>query len=215
MVKKLRGTPKPIIGAFLVLTPLLFFTFNSFGVDSDALLEGWEITRATIDKDTNINIVEKQVATIQKQQAAGTTVAQNAGGKLTWPVPSSRLITSKFGPRNTGIAGASKNHGGIDIRAATGTPVVAAADGTVVISKYSSTAGNYIQIDHSKNMSTQYMHNSQLLVKKGDKVKRGQVIAKSGSTGIGSGPHVHFGVIYKGNKVNPVKYVDMTGVTYK
>ena len=142
-------------------------------------------------------------------------MAQNAGGKLTWPVPSSHLITSKFGPRNTGIAGASKNHGGIDIRAATGTPVVAAADGTVVISKYSSTAGNYIQIDHSKNMSTQYMHNSQLLVKKGDKVKRGQVIAKSGSTGIGSGPHVHFGVIYKGNKVNPVKYVDMTGVTYK
>lgn len=72
MIDKIKGIPKPIIGAFLVLVPLLYFTFNSFGVDTDTLLEGWESTKSIVDRDANINIIEKQVTNIQQAQNNST-----------------------------------------------------------------------------------------------------------------------------------------------
>ena len=124
-----------------------------------------------------------------------------------WPCPSSGRITSGFGGRKSPTKGASSNHQGIDISASTGASIVAAADGTVVIATYSYSAGNYIMIDHGGGVSTVYMHCSQLLASKGQKVKKGQTIARVGSTGYSTGSHLHFGVRSGGSYVNPSKYV--------
>ena len=84
---------------------------------------------------------------------------------------------------------------------------MAAADGEVVIATYSYSAGNYIMIDHGGGVSTVYMHCSQLLASKGQKVKKGQTIARVGSTGYSTGPHLHFGIRSDGSYVNPSNYV--------
>lgn len=127
--------------------------------------------------------------------------------KFTWPCPSSGRITSGFGGRSSPTKGASSNHQGIDIGASTGAAIVAAASGTVVISSYSYSAGNYIMINHGGGVYTVYMHCSQLLASEGQQVKQGQTIAKVGSTGYSTGPHLHFGIRTGGRYVNPSNYV--------
>ena len=126
---------------------------------------------------------------------------------FTWPCPASGRITSGFGGRKSPTKGASSNHQGIDISAPTGTSIVAAAAGEVVIATYSSSAGNYVMISHGGGVYTVYMHASNLLVSQGQSVKKGQTIAKVGSTGYSTGSHLHFGVRVNGSYVNPTKYV--------
>ena len=126
---------------------------------------------------------------------------------FTWPCPASGRITSVFGGRKSPTKGASSNHQGIDISAPTGTSIVAAAAGEVVIATYSSSAGNYVMISHGGGVYTVYMHASSLLVSQGQSVKKGQTIAKVGSTGYSTGSHLHFGVRVNGSYVNPTKYV--------
>ena len=126
---------------------------------------------------------------------------------FTWPCPASGRITSGFGSRKSPTKGASSNHQGIDISAPTGTSIVAAAAGEVVIATYSSSAGNYVMISHGGGVYTVYMHASSLLVSQGQSVKKGQTIAKVGSTGYSTGSHLHFGVRVNGSYVNPTKYV--------
>lgn len=145
----------------------------------------------------------------KKAEAQGQTYKPVSIGniKFVWPCPSSGRITSGFGSRTSPTEGASSNHQGIDIGAASGSDIIAAADGTVTISTYSYSAGNYIMLNHGGGVSTVYMHCSKLLVSAGAKVKKGQVIAKVGSTGYSTGPHLHFGVRLNGSYVNPSKYV--------
>lgn len=145
-------------------------------------------------------------ALLREQAASGTTNVVYSGGALLWPCPASTRITSYFGSREQPVPGASTNHKGIDIGVPTGSQVIAAASGTVIVSTYSSSAGYYITISHGGGLSTVYMHNSQLLVNVGDTVTAGQVIALSGSTGYSSGPHLHFGVRVNGEYVNPLSY---------
>ena len=85
----------------------------------------------------------------------------------------------------------------------TNAVVVAAEAGTVVMSCYNGGGGNMVMISHGGGICTVYMHNSQLCVNVGDKVVKGQVIAKAGSTGVSTGPHCHFGVSIDGTYVNP------------
>ena len=98
-------------------------------------------------------------------------------------------------------------HKGIDIATPTGTIVRAAKAGTVVTATYSASAGNFVAIYHGDGVYTYYMHNSSLRVSVGEKVTRGQTIALSGSTGISTGPHLHFAVYAHGSYVNPLNYV--------
>ncbi|MCI9161677.1 MAG: peptidoglycan DD-metalloendopeptidase family protein [Lachnospiraceae bacterium] len=127
--------------------------------------------------------------------------------RFIWPCPASSRVTSGFGGRNSPIEGASANHQGIDIGAASGSSVLAAASGTVVISTYSYSAGNYLMINHGGGVYTVYMHCSQLLASEGQSVIQGQTIAKVGSTGYSTGPHLHFGIRANGQYVNPANYV--------
>lgn len=123
---------------------------------------------------------------------------------------SDAYISSTYGSRRDPITGIVKYHYAIDIACYSGAKnknVVAAADGRVVTSTWHSMSGYYILISHANNMYTLYAHNNKLLVKKGDYVKQGQVIAKAGSTGYSTGPHVHFEVRVGNQRVNPLNYV--------
>ena len=143
----------------------------------------------------------------KKILAAQSKNTKYEGGVLAWPVPGNTRITSPYGYRIHPILKTKKLHTGIDIAAGTGTNVIAANDGTVIFSGYYGGYGYAVIIDHGGKISTLYAHNSKLLVKEGDKVKRGQNIAKSGSTGLSTGPHVHFEVRENGQHKNPMPYL--------
>ena len=145
----------------------------------------------------------------------GTTASSGGGwstgggsyGYFSWPVPSSNYITSRFGYRIHPILGTSKYHAGVDIAASYGTPIYAAAGGTVQVSTYNSSYGNYCVIYHSNGTTTLYAHmNSRPIVSVGQSVYAGQQIGYVGSTGLSSGPHCHFEVRVNGANVNPLSY---------
>ncbi len=129
------------------------------------------------------------------------------GGKFLWPTTNSYTITSPYSMRVHPTLGVYKQHTGIDIGASYGTNVLAAADGTVIIAGWNNAYGNYVVINHGGGVTTLYGHNSSLTVSKGQKVSRGQVIAKVGSTGYSTGPHIHFEVQVNGSPVNPMSYL--------
>ncbi|MCI7796879.1 MAG: peptidoglycan DD-metalloendopeptidase family protein [Lachnospiraceae bacterium] len=160
-------------------------------------------------KTIEAELKKKEEEAKKKAESAGQSYNTASIGdiKFIWPCPSSSRITSGFGDRSSPTEGASSNHKGIDIGAPTGSNIVAAAAGEVVVATYSYSAGNYVMINHGGGVYTVYMHASKLLVSVGQKVKRGEVIAKVGSTGYSTGPHLHFGIRVNGTYVNPRKYV--------
>jgi murein DD-endopeptidase MepM/ murein hydrolase activator NlpD len=129
------------------------------------------------------------------------------GGKMEWPVSGWYRISSPFGQRVHPIFKTTRFHNGIDIPASGGVSVTAAEKGVVILSKYSSSYGNYIIIDHGSGYATLYAHNSKLLVTTGQAVTRGEKIAEIGSTGWSTGNHLHFGIQINGEWVDPMLYV--------
>lgn len=128
-----------------------------------------------------------------------------AGGSMTWPCPGNYTVVSPYGTRKHPILRVYKMHTGIDIDADTGDSIVAANKGTVIISEYNKGGyGNMVVIDHGGGITTLYGHASKRLVSVGDEVKAGQVIAKVGSTGLATGPHLHFEVRVDGATKNPL-----------
>lgn len=140
-----------------------------------------------------------QIRSAQEQAVAtGSSPAPNPGG-LSWPV--SGPVVSGFGPRG------GRLHEGIDIIAASGTPVRASAAGTVIHAGWLGGYGLLVVIDHGGGLSTAYAHNSSLARGVGARVVQGEVIAYVGSTGNSSGPHVHFEVRVNGTAVDPMGYL--------
>lgn len=150
---------------------------------------------------------QEEEAKKKEEQDRVNANSGSIGVSFIWPIPDSTRITSKFGPRKAPVAGASSEHKGIDVGAPKGTPIIAAAGGTVVISTYNYSAGNYVMINHGNGVYTVYMHASKLLVNVGDKVKQGQKIALVGTTGYSTGNHLHFGIRINGTYYDPLKYV--------
>jgi len=127
------------------------------------------------------------------------------GGSMVWPLPSDHSVGSGFGMRMHPILKVKKMHTGVDIGGKTGASIVAANRGTVILAGYASGYGNRVVIDHGDGITTLYAHCSKILVKVGDEVEAGQTIAKVGSTGLSTGPHLHFEVRVKGEPVDPLK----------
>lgn len=113
-------------------------------------------------------------------------------------------ITSKFGYRVSPITNKFSLHTGLDIAAPKNTKIYAAYDGVVVKAQYHEINGNYIVIKHSNTLKTSYNHCNKLLVKEGEKVKRGEIIALVGETGYATGNHLHFEVLLNGKYINPL-----------
>lgn len=116
-------------------------------------------------------------------------------------LPLEGRITSPFGLRIHPISGQQRFHAGIDIAAATGTPIYSAFDGRVIYAGYDQWNGNYLKIQHENNIMTVYCHCEDLNVKKGDTVRAGNKVATVGSTGSSTGPHLHFEL-----RINNVSY---------
>lgn len=156
------------------------------------------------EKEANSQI-EKLLAERQKSENQ-----QYWGGDFIWPVPKNiTRISSYFGWRI--LWGRSDYHLGIDIPAAAGTDIYASNGGTVVTATWHYSYGYYVLIDHGGGFATLYAHNSRLLVKAGDVVEQGDVIAKMGTTGSSSGNHLHFEVRKNGKVQNPLNYVKRPG----
>jgi len=127
-------------------------------------------------------------------------------------VPAGRPITrgwlsSYYGKRADPFTGRHAHHAGIDFAGKLGSDVVAVAAGVVTYAGKRTGYGNLVEINHGKGYATRYGHNSEINIKVGETVKKGQVIAKMGSSGRSTGPHVHFEVLYNGRAVNPIKYI--------
>lgn len=138
--------------------------------------------------------------------SAGAPVV-SGNGTFTHPCPGYTYISSEFGWRAQPIPGASTNHKGMDFAAGTGTPIYAAASGTVTSASYSGNAGNLIVINHGNGLQTYYMHCNSMYVSAGQTVSKGQNIGSVGSTGNSSGPHLHFQVMLNGTPTNPRNYL--------
>lgn len=137
---------------------------------------------------------------------AGASITPSGNGVLScWP--SGGSISSGFGPRNTGIPGASTYHRGVDFAASHGSPIYAAGSGTVAFVGYDGIRGNYVDISHGNGLKTRYQHCSAVYVSAGQSVSAGQNIAAVGTTGISSGAHLHFEVHVNGAAVNPMNYL--------
>ncbi|MBR4945172.1 MAG: peptidoglycan DD-metalloendopeptidase family protein [Peptococcaceae bacterium] len=156
------------------------------------------------DLEAESKAIASQIKAIQAKNSSNNT---SAPGAYVWPCPSSRLITSEYGYRIHPIQGTKKMHTGIDIGAKSGTDIVAAAGGTVIMAQYYGGYGNCVIVDHGGGVSTLYAHMSKIGVSNGQKVSAGQSIGKVGSTGNSTGPHLHFEVRINGNTQNPRNYV--------
>ena len=143
---------------------------------------------------------------IRSKQASRTTgEPSRLLGRMIWPVEG--RVSSEFGWRVHPIFKDRRFHAGIDIAAPTGTPVKAAAAGKVLDARYISGYGYTVILDHSGGITSLYAHNSKLSVKSGNSVKQGDTIAKAGSTGWSTGPHVHFEVREDGVAKEPRNYL--------
>lgn len=137
----------------------------------------------------------------------GVAVGSANSGGYVWPLPGYTAISSGFGYRSDPFTGKQTYHSGIDLPAPSGTPIVAAAAGEVAWANYSSTAGNWVGIDHGNGVYTVYMHMSALLTSTGQSVSAGQTIGLVGTTGSSTGNHLHFSVRLNGAYTNPLNYV--------
>lgn len=152
--------------------------------------------------------IQKELqAQAQREAQTGTQTKYTGTGRFVWPVPASQRVTSKYGYRIHPVYKTKKFHAGIDIGAGYGSAIVAAESGTVITATYGSGYGKYVVVSHGSGITTLYAHCSSLLVKVGDKVSRGQTIAKVGSTGVSTGNHLHFEVRINGSTTDPLSYV--------
>ncbi|MDP4178080.1 MAG: M23 family metallopeptidase [Bacillota bacterium] len=157
----------------------------------------------TINNDTiaAYKVLSKQVVTEPHDKVIEENKNPTTAKEAFLTMPSKGDISSAFGMRW------GRMHEGIDIAANNGNPICAAMDGTVSFAGWEDGYGNLVKIDHADGIQTLYGHASKLEVKEGQSVKTGDEIAKVGSTGDSTGPHVHFEVRLNGKAVNPVDYL--------
>ena len=172
-----------------------------------------KLTEEEKDLQTKIEEYKKEKENIEKLiQLASTYYVYNSdytGGVMAWPVAKrGTYITSGFGIRVHPIQGIIKGHTGIDIgNAGFGAPAIAAADGVVSMASYYGGYGNCVMINHGNGISTLYGHGQKILTEVGKEVKKGDLIMEVGSTGVSTGPHLHFEVRVNGQAVNPLPYL--------
>lgn len=178
--------------------------------------------KAAAEKAAAEQAAKAAQAAAQKQQSSGSSASGSSSSSgsqssqttasasgFFWPIASSHRVTSPFGWRTHPITGRRNLHGGIDIAAPNGTPIMASKAGVVVISQYGSSYGNYVVISHPDGTRTLYAHMSQRNVSAGDTVRQGQTVGLVGSTGSSTGNHLHFETwtgSSSSSRVNPMQF---------
>ena len=174
--------------------------------------------------DRSLSMAELQLILVQLDQTAGqredwlsvieTSLFEQRIRKLMIPTQhpvADGSMGSPFGWRIDPLSGQSALHTGLDFQADRGTAILAAAGGVVVVQEYHPAYGNLVEIDHGNDIRTLYAHSSQVFVKIGDLIKRGQKIAEVGSTGRSTGAHLHFEVLVQGVPQDPRKFLSSGG----
>ena len=173
--------------------------------DGQEPLSGHDFLRALSDLAGTLDDREQQLTVLERlmTQQSVDQKAFPAGMPVESP-----LITSYFGMRTDPFTGHRDYHAGVDFSGQSGADVLAVADGVVVASERRPDYGNVVDVQHGNGYVTRYGHNRENLVKVGEAVKKGQVIAMMGSTGRSTGTHVHFEVLRDGKNVNPKKFLE-------
>lgn len=176
--------------------------FQAMLDESEALQDDLMLEIAAKEKELKDAKYEEKLAALA---ASGGAPASNA----TWVTPvSGYTLTSPFGMRLHPVLGYYRMHNGIDMACAQGTPIYATRAGTVTTASYQAGgAGYYVSINHLDGFASIYMHMTHYVVSAGQSVSQGQLIGYVGSTGISTGPHLHFGISYAGSYVNPLAYI--------
>ncbi len=168
------------------------------------------------NREYYIALYEKQLAAEEQLQAELQAYLKElerqqnnkfVGGTFMWPLPlANTRVSSYYGYRPNPFTGKQELHNGIDIPAPYGTDIYASNSGTVTVATNHWSYGNYIMINHGGGYATLYAHCSKLLVQKGDKVSKGDIIAKVGSTGSSTGNHLHFSLYENSAHTDPMKF---------
>ncbi len=172
-------------------------------IESDIESQKSRLKEAEKKEDEMIALSKELESKIAQLQDKTT---KYAGGVMKWPTPGYTGISSPYGYRIHPIYKVKKFHAGIDINAPSGAKIVATNSGKVILSGWNGGYGNCIIIDHGDGIATLYGHQSALLVSEGDIVKKGDTIGKVGSTGLSTGPHLHFEVRVNGATKPPLDY---------
>lgn len=189
------------------------------GVDRYSFLDGLESDDRLKNTALRIDWLTRKVYVQSKSFDEVAAVSKTAGDMASCipaippivPDPSRYKMSSPFGYRTDPFTGASRMHTGLDFAMKIGNPVYATGDGVVESVKFEFFGyGNSITIKHGFGYETIYAHLNSVKVIEGMKVKRGDCIGESGKSGRSSGPHLHYEVVYKGRKVNPANYLDMS-----
>lgn len=167
-----------------------------------------ELEQEIAAQESEISALEAAIAAEKKRllESNGTVLTYD-GGMFKFPLASYTRISDDYGHRIHPILGVEQFHNGVDFAAPKGTAIYAAYDGRVVAATYSATMGNYVMIDHGDSLYTIYMHASELYVKEGSVVVKGETIAAVGTTGRSTGNHLHFSVRLNGAYVSPWNYL--------
>ena len=188
------------------------------GVDRYAYLDAIDRTGLLRQTEARIDVLTKKAYLQSKSFDEIESVAKKAGDMAACipsvpPIVPDRTqyrISSSFGYRSDPFLGTKKRHTGMDFACHIGNNVYATADGVVETVRTDAYGyGKYVIIDHGFGYKTRYAHLSQIMVEKGMTVSRGSLIALSGNSGRSSGPHLHYEVMYKGNYVNPMNFMDL------
>lgn len=188
----------------------------SRGLEFEALMDAAEDEldkiKADIDEteDEYKKAKAKEWAAAHPKPSTSTKPSSSAPTSSGWIKPCRyTAFTSAFGWRIHPIYGTKKFHNGVDLANSKGTSIYAAKGGTVSSTGYDSSRGYYVIINHGDGFKSYYYHMTHYIVKTGQSVSRGQVIGYMGSTGASTGPHLHFGISYNGEYVNPAKYISI------
>lgn len=179
--------------------------YQTRSAQRDALMKELEQDAVEFEKALKeLDETSKKLTEELKNMGEPTSIGT---GTFTWPTPGTTWITSPFGYRIHPVTGKRTFHRGVDIGVSYGKNIYATDGGTVV---HAGSYGNYglaVIINHGNGKSSLYAHNSKVLVKKGDIVIKGQAISKCGTTGLSTGPHLHFEIRNNGEPTNPLNYV--------
>ena len=231
-LKKVLDTKQTELDAQIEAAYLLIANVDDLAEDAQAEYAAIAAAEAEAEKEVAALIAKKQAEEAAAAAARAAEQGKNSGGSgggstsnpgagyasaasltsLSWPVPSYSIITSRFGGRNAPTAGASSNHGGLDIGAQQGATIIASEAGEIMAADYNSGYGNYVMINHGNGIVTLYGHMTSYCVSYGETVSKGQTIGYVGSTGVSTGPHLHYEIRLNGERVDPAQY--FSGLTY-
>lgn len=193
------------------------------GINRYKNLENYDYAKLMIEATKKLDILSKQLY-VQSKSYDELTKEVNSKGKMMASIPAVQPVDSRklrgaisgFGYRIHPIYKIRKMHAGIDFTAPVGTPIYATGDGVVISAASERGYGNNIMINHGYGYVTKYAHMSRFKAKKGERVKRGDVIGYVGNTGASTGPHLHYEVFKNGKTINPINFFfnDLTPSEY-